>query len=97
MRGWIMLPTLLLAACATMPREPPPHAEVGIAFDRNQEIASFADGVADPQSGRLVTIDDPVRVAHLEVWPAAAIAIAAGFALRGMAIARGWSLPAYKD
>ena len=31
------------------------------------------------------------------VWAAAAIAIAAGFALRGAAIARGWSLPAYRD
>ncbi|MFP5329432.1 MAG: trimeric intracellular cation channel family protein [Alphaproteobacteria bacterium] len=28
---------------------------------------------------------------------AAAIAAAAGFSLRGLAIARGWSLPAYKD
>ena len=65
MRGWIALPTLLLTACATVPREPPPHAEVGIAFDRNQEIASLADGVADPQSGRLVTVDDPVRVASI--------------------------------
>jgi CubicO group peptidase (beta-lactamase class C family) len=65
MRGWLILPTLLLAACATVPREPPPHATVGIAFDRNQEIASFADGVADPRSGRLVTIDDPVRVASI--------------------------------
>ncbi|HEY7005308.1 MAG TPA: TRIC cation channel family protein, partial [Sphingomicrobium sp.] len=33
----------------------------------------------------------------LAVWPAAAIAIAAGFALRAGAIARGWTLPAYKD
>jgi len=32
----------------------------------------------------------------LSVWIAAAIAIAAGFALRGAAIARGWSLPAYR-
>jgi uncharacterized membrane protein YeiH len=31
------------------------------------------------------------------VWPAAAVSIAAGFALRGGAIARGWTLPAYKD
>jgi uncharacterized membrane protein YeiH len=38
-----------------------------------------------------------LRLVHLGVWPAAAVAIAAGFALRGMAIARGWSLPAYKD
>jgi uncharacterized membrane protein YeiH len=31
----------------------------------------------------------------LAIWPAAAVAIAAGFLLRGGAIARGWSLPAY--
>ncbi|HSQ99800.1 MAG TPA: trimeric intracellular cation channel family protein [Sphingomicrobium sp.] len=31
------------------------------------------------------------------VWIAAALAVAAGFALRGAAIARGWSLPAYRD
>ena len=30
------------------------------------------------------------------MWVAAVIAIVAGFALRGLAIARGWSLPAYK-
>ena len=30
-------------------------------------------------------------------WIAAMIAVAAGFALRGLAIARGWSLPAYND
>jgi CubicO group peptidase (beta-lactamase class C family) len=65
MRSWFILPALLLAACATVPREPPPHAEVGVAFDRNGEIASYADGVADPQSGRLVTVDDPVRVASI--------------------------------
>jgi uncharacterized membrane protein YeiH len=33
----------------------------------------------------------------LSVWVAAGIAIAAGFALRSLAIARGWSLPAYRD
>jgi uncharacterized membrane protein YeiH len=31
------------------------------------------------------------------IWIAAAIAIIGGFALRGLAIARGWSLPAYRD
>jgi uncharacterized membrane protein YeiH len=31
------------------------------------------------------------------VWIAAAIAAPAGFALRGAAIVRGWSLPAYRD
>jgi uncharacterized membrane protein YeiH len=30
-------------------------------------------------------------------WSAALVATAAGFALRGLAIARGWSLPAYRD
>jgi uncharacterized membrane protein YeiH len=33
----------------------------------------------------------------LAALPAAAIAIVAGFTLRGTAIARGWSLPAYHD
>ena len=31
------------------------------------------------------------------VWTAALIAAGAGFALRGLAITRGWSLPAYRD
>lgn len=30
-------------------------------------------------------------------WLAATVAILAGFALRGLAISRGWSLPAYRD
>jgi uncharacterized membrane protein YeiH len=38
-----------------------------------------------------------LTLAGLTPWLAAAIAIAAGFALRGAAIARGWSLPAYRD
>ena len=61
----IVLP-LVIAGCATMPpSEPPVNAEVGVAFDRSGEIASFADGIADPQSGRRVTADDPVRVASI--------------------------------
>jgi uncharacterized membrane protein YeiH len=35
--------------------------------------------------------------AGVGMWPAAAIAMLAGFVLRGLAIARGWSLPAYRD
>jgi CubicO group peptidase (beta-lactamase class C family) len=62
----VLLPLLpLLAGCATVPGASTVHAEVGIAFDRNTDIASFADGVADPQNGRRVTIDDPVRVASV--------------------------------
>jgi uncharacterized membrane protein YeiH len=33
----------------------------------------------------------------IEPWPAALVAVAAGFALRGAAITRGWSLPAYRE
>ena len=66
MRCLIVFAALSLAACATVPpRAPPVHSEVGIAFDGNSEIGSFADGVADPQSGRRVTIDDPVRIASV--------------------------------
>ena len=59
---------LAFASCTTVqqaPPEPPVHAEVGVAFDANGELASFADGIADPQSGRRVTADDPVRVASV--------------------------------
>ena len=31
------------------------------------------------------------------MWAAAAVAVVAGFVLRGLAIARGWALPSYKD
>jgi uncharacterized membrane protein YeiH len=30
------------------------------------------------------------------IWPAAAVAILAGFVLRAGAISRGWSLPPYR-
>ena len=35
-------------------------------------------------------------LADVAVWPAAAVAIVAGFSLRGGAIALGWSLPGYR-
>jgi uncharacterized membrane protein YeiH len=38
-----------------------------------------------------------LRLVSLDIWAASAIAIAGGFALRGGAITRGWSLPAYRD
>jgi CubicO group peptidase (beta-lactamase class C family) len=65
MRAVVALTVVLLAGCTTVPREPPSRAEVGVAFGRNGEIASFAEGIADPQSGRRVTPDDPVRVASV--------------------------------
>src|SRR5438270_13123156 len=66
MRGLTLVLSLVLAGCTTVPqREPPVRAQAGVAFDANGELASFADGIADPQSGRRVTADDPVRVASV--------------------------------
>jgi CubicO group peptidase (beta-lactamase class C family) len=58
--------TLLASGCATMPTAAPRDtAEVGVAFDRNGELAGYAQGVADPRTRRIVTADDPVRVASI--------------------------------
>src|SRR6266542_3210387 len=65
MRAFAILLSFTLVGCAAIPGDPPPHAQVGVAFDRSGEIGSFADGIADPQSGRQVTADDPVRVASV--------------------------------
>ena len=66
MRKLAILTLFLLAGCATVSAHAPPGgAEVGIAFDQHADIASFADGIADPQTRRRVTIDDPVRVASV--------------------------------
>ena len=66
MKALAALSPLLLAACATVPpREPPAAVQVGVAFDRNGEIAGFADGMADPRSGRRATTDDPARIASI--------------------------------
>jgi CubicO group peptidase (beta-lactamase class C family) len=42
-----------------------PVSQAGVAFDRNGEIGTFAEGLADPAAGRAVTPDDPVRVASI--------------------------------
>lgn len=57
----------MLSGCATVPAGPPeiPVSEVGVAFDRGGEVGSFAQGLADPASGRAVTPDDPVRIASI--------------------------------
>jgi CubicO group peptidase (beta-lactamase class C family) len=70
-RTAITLLTLLLTACATVPLQRPPDTEVGIAFDLNGELASFADGIADPNTRRRVSVDDPVRVASISKLVAA--------------------------
>jgi uncharacterized membrane protein YeiH len=38
-----------------------------------------------------------LSLAGAAMWPAAIAAVAGGFILRGLAIARGWSLPAYRE
>lgn len=59
----------LLAGCAAIPDQRPsaaaPLAQVGVAFSRDAEVGSFAEGLADPQTGRRITADDPVRVASI--------------------------------
>ena len=66
MRIALVALTLLLTGCATVPRNTQaPIAQTGVAFDRNSEIASFAEGIADPLTGRRITPDDPVRIASV--------------------------------
>ena len=66
MRVTLLAFALLLAGCATVPSNAPaPVSRTGVAFDRNGEIASFAEGIADPLTGRPITADDPVRIASV--------------------------------
>jgi CubicO group peptidase (beta-lactamase class C family) len=60
-----LLAPLAIAGCTSLNVAPVPRAAVGVAFDRAGELGAFAEGVADPQSGRAVTPDDPVRVASV--------------------------------
>ncbi|MFP5329674.1 MAG: serine hydrolase domain-containing protein, partial [Alphaproteobacteria bacterium] len=62
---WGGMLALALAACTSLNPLPPPHAEVGVAFDRAGETGAFARGIADPQTGREVTPDDPARIASV--------------------------------
>ena len=54
-----------VAGCTSIQLPPAPRAQAGVAFDRHGEIDAFAEGIADPQSGRAVTPDDPARVASV--------------------------------
>ena len=67
MRAWIAsLALFALGGCATVaPHQAAVVSQAGVAFDRNGEIGSFAEGLADPATGRAVTPDDPVRVASI--------------------------------
>jgi CubicO group peptidase (beta-lactamase class C family) len=61
----VALALLMLGGCATIPPRDHARAEVEVAFDRDRETGVTASGIADPASGRLVTPDDPVRVASV--------------------------------
>jgi CubicO group peptidase (beta-lactamase class C family) len=57
---------LLLSSCATVPSPQPPLApQAAVAFDRAGERNAWAQGLADPSTGRPVTPDDPVRIASV--------------------------------
>jgi len=66
LRALVIAPMMLIAACATTPgRSSMDGVQVGVAFDRAGEVGAFAEGVADPATGRRVTPDDPVRIASV--------------------------------
>ena len=64
-RALAVLMGLALTACTSIQLPPAPRAQAGVAFDRNGELGAFAEGIADPQSGRAITPDDPARVASV--------------------------------
>ncbi|HZG47174.1 MAG TPA: serine hydrolase domain-containing protein [Allosphingosinicella sp.] len=70
MRFLTLLPFFGLSACQTFSQEssPSPPSQVTYAwatFSADKELRSGASGVADRRSGRLVTVDDPARVASV--------------------------------
>ena len=57
---------MLLTGCATIAAEPPKDGvKVAIAFDAAGERGTLAEGLADPATGRAVTVNDPVRIASV--------------------------------
>jgi CubicO group peptidase (beta-lactamase class C family) len=57
---------LLLASCATTQAEHSAGpAQAAVAFDAAGERGAWTAGIADPATGRLVTPDDPVRIASV--------------------------------
>ena len=55
-----------LVSCATVPDSPAPNVAYAWAtFDRNGLTASGASGLGDRARGRVLTIDDPARVASI--------------------------------
>ncbi len=63
LRAVALIIALAAPACVTAPGAP--IAEVRVTFDGNGLVSSSATGHADLAAGRLVTTDDPVRVASI--------------------------------
>ena len=65
MRVFVLALTALLTACATVPDQPPAQTYAWATFDHSGITASGASGLADRRAGRVLTIDDPVRIASI--------------------------------
>lgn len=66
MRAVVFLVILCLAGCATVPpASSTGPAQAAVAFDLNGERGTWAQGQADPATGRRATIDDPARIASI--------------------------------
>src|SRR5687768_11651332 len=66
MRAAALLLLAMLASCTTMPAPPANGpAQAAVAFDLRGERGAWSSGLADPATGRQVTIDDPVRIASV--------------------------------
>ena len=61
----LALACLALAACPLAAQAAEPVARVRVAFDRNGETATQAEGLADIAAGRTITVDDPARIASI--------------------------------
>jgi CubicO group peptidase (beta-lactamase class C family) len=60
----LMLALISIQATAQAPAFPP-AGQAKVTFDRNRILTAQASGVADRSTGRLTTVDDPVRVASI--------------------------------
>jgi CubicO group peptidase (beta-lactamase class C family) len=65
MRAFLLLIATLACGCSTLAPAPARTPEVAIAFDRQGELGMHARGFADPATQRVVTPDDPVRIASI--------------------------------
>ena len=55
----------VLGGCTSIVLPPAPVSQAGVAFDAGGERGAFAEGPADPATGRAITPDDPARIASV--------------------------------